>query len=138
MASLEERLSFIQSEGKKIEIELENSSKVLLDKKSITEKKRYYLAQLKNDLETLNIRIDEISGHVDTNRKLLDRLFQKKSRLVEISSRLNILIARLQEQKKFYINKINENNPAIEIMKRSLNHKEANLKHSAMHTCYSN
>jgi chromosome segregation protein len=137
MASLEERLSFIQSEDKKIEIELENSSKVLLDKKSITEKKRSYLAQLKNDIETLNLRIDEISGHVDTNRKLLDRLFQKKSRLVEISSRLNILIARLQEQKKFYINKINENNPAIESMKRSLNHKEANLKDSAMHTCYS-
>jgi len=103
MTSLEERLTFIESEGKKIEIELENSSKVLIDKKSITETK----------------------------------LFQKKSRLVEISSRLNILIARLEEQKKFYINKINENNPAIEIMKRSLNDKEANLKDSAMHTCYS-
>ena len=137
MTSLEERLTFIQSEGKKIEIELENSSKMLLDKKSITEKKQSHLAQLKNDLETLNIRIDEISGHVDRNRKLMDRLFQKKSRLVEISSRLNILIARLEEQKKFYINKINENNPTIEIMKRSLNDKEANLRDSAMHTCYS-
>ncbi|HVD07617.1 MAG TPA: hypothetical protein VNB67_04160, partial [Nitrososphaeraceae archaeon] len=137
MASLEERLSFIQSEGKKIGMELENSSKALLDKKSITEKKRFHLAQLKNDLVTLNIRIEEISGHVDRNRKLMDRLFQKKSRLVEISSRLNILIARLEEQKKFYINKINENNPAIEIMKRSLNDKAANLKDSSMHTCYS-
>ena len=137
MASLEERLTFIQSEGKKIGMELENSSKALLDKKSITEKKRSHLAQLKNDLVTLNIRIEEISGHVDRNRKLMDRLFQKKSRLVEISSRLNILIARLEEQKKFYINKINENNPAIEIMKRSLNDKVANLKDSSMHTCYS-
>ena len=137
MASLEERLTFIQSEVKKIGMEVENSSKALLDKKSITEKKRSHLTQLKNDLVTLNIRIEEISGHVDRNRKLMDRLFQKKSRLVEISSHLNILIARLEEQKKFYINKINENNPAIEIMKRSLNDKVANLKDSSIHTCYS-
>ncbi len=38
--SIEERFTFIESEGKKIEIELEKSSKILLDKKSTIEDKR--------------------------------------------------------------------------------------------------
>jgi len=134
--SIEERFTFIESEGKKIEIELEKSSKILLDKKSTIEDKRSDLLQLKNELETLNARIDEISGYVERNKKLREMLFQKKSRLVEISTRLNILIARLEEKKKFNINKLAENTSSIEIMKRSLDEKEENLKDLAMDTCY--
>jgi chromosome segregation protein len=130
--SIEDRFTFIESEGKKIEVEIEKSSKILLDKKSITEEKRSQLVHLKNKLETLNTRIDEISGYVDRIKKLRERLFQKKSRLVEISTRLNILIARLEEKKKFNVNKTTENTSSIEIMMRSLDEKEKNLKNLAM------
>ena len=81
MTSIEERFTFIESEDKKIEPELENSSKLLHDRKVSSEDKRSNLALLKNELETLNIRIDEISGHVNKNKKLRERLLQKKSRL---------------------------------------------------------
>ena len=92
---------------------------------------------LKNELETLNARIDEISAHVNRNKKLRESLLQKKSRLVEIDARLKIIIARLEERKTFNINKINENNSSIEIMSKSLREKEQNLNHLDKHTCYS-
>jgi len=137
LAYIEERFTFIESEGRKIEIEFENSSKTLYDKKSLSEDKRSHLAQLKSELEILNTRIDEISYHVNRNKKLKERLFQKKSKLVEIGTRLNILMARLEERRKFNINKINENTSSIEIMNRSLGEKETELKSLDVQTCYS-
>ena len=137
LAYIEERFTFIESEGEKIEIEFENSSKTLYDKKSLSEDKRSHLAQLKSELEILNARIDEISYHVNRNKKLRERLFQKKSKLVEIGTRLNILMARLEERRKFNINKINENTSSLEIVKRSLGEKEIELKSLNMQTCYS-
>ncbi|RPI85268.1 MAG: hypothetical protein EHM34_02150, partial [Nitrosopumilales archaeon] len=137
LAYINERFTFIESEGEKIEIEFENSSKTLDGKKSLSEDKRSHLAQLKSELEILNARIDEISYHVNRNKKLRERLFQKKSKLVEIGTRLNILMARLEERRKFNINKINENTSSIEIMNRSLGEKEGELKTLNMQTCYS-
>ncbi|MDW0145672.1 MAG: AAA family ATPase, partial [Nitrososphaeraceae archaeon] len=137
LAYIDERFTFIESEGEKIEIEFENSSKTLYDKKSLSEDKRSHLAELKSELEILNARIDEISYHVNKNKKLRERLFQKKSKLVEIGTRLNILMARLEERRKFNINKINENTSSLEIMNRSLGEKEIDLKSLDMQTCYS-
>jgi len=128
MRIIEERFTSIETEGKRIEIEFGNSSNLLDDKKSILEDKRSHLVQLKNELETLNARIDEIKGHVTRNEKLREKFFLKKSRLIEIGSRINILIARLEERKKFNNNKINENTSSIEVIKNSLNEKEKNLK----------
>ncbi|HEX5920405.1 MAG TPA: chromosome segregation SMC family protein [Nitrososphaeraceae archaeon] len=137
LAYIEERFTFIESEGEKIEIEFENSNKTLYDKKSLSEDKRSHLAQLKGELEILNSQIDEISYHVNRNKKIRERLFQKKSKLVEIGTRLNILVARLEERRKFNINKINENTSSIEIIKRSLGEKETELKNLDVQTCYS-
>ena len=137
LAYIDERFTFIESEGEKIEIEFENSSKTLYDKKSLSEDKRSHLAELKSELEILNGRIDEISYHVNKNKKLRARLFQKKSKLVEIGTRLNILIARLEERRKFNINKINENTSSLEVMNKSLGEKEIELKGLDVQTCYS-
>ncbi|MGI0031267.1 MAG: AAA family ATPase, partial [Nitrososphaeraceae archaeon] len=137
LAYIDERFTFIESEGEKIEIEFKDSSKTLHDKKSLSEDKRSHLAQLKSELEILNARIDEISYHVNRNKKLRERFFQKKSKLVGIGTRLNILIARLEERRKFNINKINENTSSIEIMNRSLGEKEIELKSLDVQTCYS-
>jgi chromosome segregation protein len=137
LAYIEERFTFIESEGEKIEIEFENSNKTLYDKKRLSEDKRSHIAQLKSELESLNARIDEVSYHVNKNKKLRDRLFKKKSKLAEIGTRLNILNARLEERRKFNINKINENTSSIEIMNRSLGEKEIELKSLNMQTCYS-
>ena len=54
LAYIDERFTFIESEGEKIEIEFENSNKTLYDKKSLSEDKRSHLAQLKSELEILN------------------------------------------------------------------------------------
>ena len=64
-------------------------------------------------------------------------MLQKKSRLVEIDGRLNIIIARLEERKASNINKINENNSSIEIMSKSLKENKEDLNSLAKHTCYS-
>jgi chromosome segregation protein len=137
LAYIEERFTFIESEGEKIEIEFENSNKTLYDKKSLSEDKRSHLAQLKSELEILNAQIDEVSYHVNRNKKLREGLFQKKSKLAEIGAHLNILNARLEERRKFNINKINENTSSIEIMNRSLGEKEIELKSLNIQTCYS-
>jgi chromosome segregation protein len=137
LAYIEERFTFIESEGEKIEIEFENSNKALYHKKSLSKDKSSHLARLKSELEILNSRIDEVSYHVNRNKKLRDRLFQKKSKLAEIGTRLNILNARLEERRKLNINKINENTSSIEIMNRSLGEKEIELKSLNMQTCYS-
>jgi chromosome segregation protein len=137
LAYIEERFTFIESEGEKIEIEFENSNKALYHKKSLSEDKSSHLARLKSELEILNSRIDEVSYHVNGNKKLRDRLFKKKSKLAEIGTRLNILNARLEERRKLNINKINENTSSIEIMNRSLGEKEIELKSLNMQTCYS-
>jgi chromosome segregation protein len=136
LAYIDERFTFIESEWGKIEIEFENSSKTLYDKKSLSENKASHLAQLKSELELLNTRIDEISYHVNRNKKLRDRFLQKKSKLVEIGTRFNILIARLDERRKFNINKTNANTSSIEIMKKALAEKEKELKNLNMETCY--
>ncbi|HEY7367779.1 MAG TPA: AAA family ATPase, partial [Nitrosopumilaceae archaeon] len=112
-------------------------NKTLYDKKRLSEDKRSHIAQLKSELESLNARIDEVSYHVNKNKKLRDRLFKKKSKLAEIGTRLNILNARLEERRKLNINKINENTSSIEIMNRSLGEKEIELKSLNMQTCYS-
>ena len=125
---IEERSSFIETEGTRVETEFDNSSKMLQDKKSTLETKRTYLVELKGELEEINTRIDKISTHVNRNEKLREKFFLKKSKLIEISSRLNILIARLEEMKKFNINKINENIRAIENFKNSMSQKEENLR----------
>ncbi|MDW0137639.1 MAG: AAA family ATPase, partial [Nitrososphaeraceae archaeon] len=90
LAYIDERFTFIESEGEKIEIVFENSYKTLYDKKSLSEVKRSHLDELKSELEILNGRIDEISYHVNKNKKLRERFFQKKSKLVGIGTRLNI------------------------------------------------
>ena len=137
MTSIEERFTFTESEDKKIEPELGNSSILLHDRKVSSEDKQSNIALLKNELETLNVRIDEISGHVNKNKKLRERLLQKKSRLVEIEARLKIMIARLEERKTFNINKMSENTLSIQTMTRSLGEKEQNQNHLAKNTCYS-
>ena len=137
MSSIEERFTFIESEDKKIEPEVESSSKLLTDRKVSREDKRSGLTLMKNELETLNIRIDEISGQVNRNKKFRDRLLQRKSRLLEIDSHIKINIAKLEERKNFNINKINDNTSSIEIMNKSLREKEQNLNHLDKHTCYS-
>ena len=137
MTSIEERFTFIESEDKKIEPELESSSKLLNEKKSNSEDKQSRLLFMKNELQTLNARIDEISVDVNKNKKLREKMLQKKSRLVEIDGRLNIIIARLEERKASNINKINENNSSIEIMNKSLKENKEDLNSLAKHTCYS-
>jgi chromosome segregation protein len=137
LAIIEERFSFIESEGKNIEVEFGNSSPALEEKKNLSEEKQSHLAQMKEELQVLNSRIDEISEHVDKNRKLKEALSNKKSKLVEIGSQLNILIARLEERKKFNINKTDENTSLIENMKRTLGEKEAELQILNSETCYS-
>jgi len=132
LSSIEERFTFIESESKKIELEIENSSKSLLDKNSIIDEKRSRLVELKNKLAALNIRIDEISAHADRNKKLREIFFKKKSRLVEINSRVNILVARMEEKKKLYVNNRDENNLAINVMRKSLSEKEENLNNTSM------
>jgi len=99
MTSIEDRFAFIESEDKKIEPEIESSSKLLNDRKVNSEENRSGLARMKNELETLNIRIDEISGHVNRNKKFREMLFQKKSRILEIESHIKVNIAKLEERK---------------------------------------
>lgn len=137
MTSIGERFAFIESEDKKIEPELESSSKLLNEKKSTSEVKQSHILFMKNELQTLNSRIDEISTDVNKNKKLRERILQKKSRLVEIDGRLNIIIARLEERKASNINKIKENNSSIEIMSKSLKENKEDLNGLAKHTCYS-
>jgi len=137
MTSIEERFTFTESEVKKIEPDLENSSKLLHDRKVSSEDKRSNLALLKNELETLNIRIDEISGYVNKNKKIRERLLQKKTRLAEIEARLKIMIARLEERKNFNINKMSENTLSIQTINKSLREKEQKLNPLAKNTCYS-
>jgi chromosome segregation protein len=137
LSSIEERFTFIESESKKIELEIENSSKLLLDKNSIIDQKRSRLVELKNKLGALNMHIDEISVHADRNKKLREIFFKKKSRLVEINSRVNILVARMEEKKKLYENNRDENNLAINVMRKSLSEKEENLNNTSMQPCYS-
>jgi chromosome segregation protein len=137
LAIIEERFSFIESEGKNIEIEFGNSSQTLEEKKNLSEEKQSHLTQMKEELQGLNSRIDEISKHADKNRKLKEALSYKKSKLVEIGSQLNILIARLEERKKFNIDKTDENTSLIENMKRSLDEKEAELQILNSEACYS-
>jgi chromosome segregation protein len=137
MTSIQERFTFIESEIKKTEPELGSSSKLLSDRKVNSEDKRSSLARMKNELETLNIRIDEISGHVNRNKKFRERMLQKKSRLLEIDSHIKIIIAKQEERKTFNLNKINDNASSIEIMNESLRLKEQNLNHLDKHTCYS-
>ena len=137
LAIIEERFSFIESEGKNIEVEVGNLSQTLVEKKNLSEEKQSNLTQMKEELQVLNSRIDEISKHADKNRKLKEALANKKSKLVEIGSRLNILIARLEERKKFNVNKTDENNLLIENMKRTLGEKEAELRSLNSDTCYS-
>ena len=137
LAIIEERFSFIESEGKNIEVEVGNLSQTLVEKKNLSEEKQSNLTQMKEELQVLNSRIDEISKHADKNRKLKEALANKKSKLVEIGSRLNILIARLEERKKFNVNKTDENNLLIENMKRTLGEKEAELQILNSDTCYS-
>ena len=137
LAIIEERFSFIESEGKNIEVEFGNLSQTLVEKKNLSEEKQSNLTEMKEELQVLNSRIDEISKHADKNRKLKEALANKKSKLVEIGSRLNILIARLEERKKFNVNKTDENNLLIENMKRTLGEKEAELQILNSDTCYS-
>ncbi|HZA70414.1 MAG TPA: AAA family ATPase [Nitrososphaeraceae archaeon] len=137
LAIIEERFAFIETECKNIEVEFGNSSQTLVEKKNLSEEKQSHLTQLKEELQVINSRIDEISEHVDKNRKLKEALSHKKSKLVEIGSRLNILIARLEERKKFNINKTDENTSLIENMKRILGEKEAELQILNSETCYS-
>ena len=137
LAIIEERFAFIESEGKNIEVEFGNSSQTLQEKKNLSEEKQSHLTRMKEELQVLNSRIDEISEHVDKNRKLKETLSHKKSKLVEIGSQLNILIARLEERKKFNINKTDENTSLIENMKRTQGEKEAELKILNSETCYS-
>ncbi|MGI8720426.1 MAG: hypothetical protein ACR2KF_07885, partial [Nitrososphaeraceae archaeon] len=68
---------------------------------------------------------------------VIERLVQKKSRLVEINTTLNILIARLEERKILNVNKINENATSIEKMNQSLKDKEQELNILTNHACYS-
>src|SRR5688500_12393815 len=137
LAIIEERFLFIESEDKNIEVEFGNSSPALEEKKKLSEEKQSHLTQMKEELQVLNSRIDEISEHVDKNRKLKEALSNKKSKLVEIGSQLNILIARLEERKKFNINKTDENTSLIENMRRTLGEKEAELQILNSETCYS-
>ncbi len=137
LAIIEERFSFIESEGKNIEVEFGNLSQTLVEKKNLSEEKQSNLTQMKDELQVLNSRIDEMSKHADKNRKLKEALSNKKSKLVEIGSQLNILIARLEERKKFNINKTDENNLLIENMKRTLGEKEAELQILNSETYYS-
>ena len=137
LSSIEERFTFIESESKKIELEIENSSKSLFDKNSIINEKRSGLVELKNKLGDLNIRIDEISVHAERNKKLREFFFKKKSRLVEINSRVNILVAKMEEKKKLYVNNMDENNLAINVMRKSLSEKEVNLNNTSTKLRYS-
>jgi chromosome segregation protein len=137
LAIIEERFSFIESEGKNIEVEFGNLSQTLVEKKNLSEEKQSNLTQMKDELQVLNSRIDEMSKHSDKNRKLKEALSRKKSKLVEIGSQLNILIARLEERKKFNINKADENNLLIENMKGTLGEKEAELQILNSETYYS-
>ena len=134
---IEERFSFIESEGKNIEVEFGNLSQTLVEKKNLSEEKQSNLTQMKDELQVLNSRIDEMSKHADKNRKLKEALSNKKSKLVEIGSQLNITIARLEERKKFNINKTDENTSLIENMKRTLGEKEAELQILNSETYYS-
>ncbi|HKQ22307.1 MAG TPA: AAA family ATPase, partial [Nitrososphaeraceae archaeon] len=134
---IEERFAFIDSESTKIEIEIEKSSQTLAGKKILNEDKLSHLAQMKGELEIHNSRINEISHQVNKNRKLKETLLQKKSKLVEIASRLNIITARLEERKKFNVNKIDENISSIDSMSRTLGEKEIQLKNLNSKRCYS-
>jgi chromosome segregation protein len=137
MASIEERFAFTESEDKKIQPEIENLTKLLNDRKANSEDKRSNLAELKKELETLNVRINEISAHVNKNRKLREGLIKKRSRLAEIEARIKITIARLEERKTLNRNSMGENNLSIEMIKKSLKEKEQNLNYLAKTTCYS-
>ena len=88
-------------------------------------------------MRSLTPELMQISNTVDKNRKLKEALSHKKSKLVEIGSTTYILIARLEERKKFNINKTDENTSLIENMKRTLGEKEAELKILNSETCYS-
>jgi chromosome segregation protein len=134
---IEDRFAFIESEGKKIESEFGGACQTLQKKKNLSQEKQSHLAQLKEELQGLNSRIDEISDSVDRNRKWKETLLHKKSKLVEIGSRLNILIARLEERKKFIFNKIEENTSSIESMNRTLGEKESQLRILKSDMCYS-
>ena len=134
---IEDRFTFIESESEKIEVEFGNSSQTLHQKKNLSQEKQSHLAQLKGELQILNSRIDEISDRVDKNRKWKEALLHKKSTLVEIGSRLNIIIARLEERKKFIINKVEENTSSVESMNRTLGEKESELKILNSDSCYS-
>lgn len=134
---IEDRFAFIESEGKKIESEFGNSTQTLQKKKILSQEKQSHLAQLKEELQGLNSRIDEISDSVDKNRKWKEMFLHKKSKLVEIGSRLNILIARLEERKKFIFNKMEENISSIESMNRTLGEKESQLRILNSDMCYS-
>ena len=134
---IEDRFAFIESEGEKIQDEFGNSFQTLQQKKNLSQEKQSHLAQLKEELQVLNSRIDEISDRVDKNRKWKESLLHKKSTLVEIGSRFNTLIARLEERKKFIINKIDENTSSIRSMNRTLGEKESELKILNSDTCYS-
>ena len=137
LAVIEERFAFMESESKKIDVDFGNSSQTLQERKNLSEAKQSHLAQMKEELQLLNTRIDEISDRVEKNRKLKDALLYKKSKLVEIGSRLNIIIARLEERKKFNINKIDENASSMESLTRSLGEKEGELKILNIETDYS-
>jgi chromosome segregation protein len=134
---IEDRFAFLESEGKKIEDEFGNSSQTLQQKENQSQEKQSHLAQLKEELQVINSRIDEISDRVDRNRKWKEVLLHKKSTLVEIGSQLNIHIARLEERKKFIVNKVEENTSSIENMNRILGEKESELKILSLDTCYS-
>ncbi|MGE5684061.1 MAG: AAA family ATPase, partial [Nitrososphaerota archaeon] len=59
LAIIEERFSFIESEGKNIEVEFGNLSQTLVEKKNLSEEKQSNLTQMKDELQVLNSRIDE-------------------------------------------------------------------------------
>ena len=137
MASIEERFAFTESEDNKIQPEIENLTKLLQARKADSEDKRSNLAELKKELETLNVRINEISVYANKNRKLREGLIKKRSRLAEIEARIKITIARLEERKTLNRNSMGENNLSIEMINKSLKEKEQNLNYLAKTTCYS-
>lgn len=134
---IEDRFTFIESEGIKIEAEFGNSSQTLQQRKNLSQEKQSQLAQLKEELQVLNLRIDEITDRAEKNRKWKEALLHKKSTLVEIGSQLNILIARLEERKKFINNKMDENTSSIENKNRTLSKNESELRILNSDTCFS-
>ena len=134
---IEDRFTFIESEGEKSEAEFGDSSHSMQQKRNLSQEKQSRLVQLKEELQVLNSRIDEISERVDKNRKWKELLLHKKSVLVEIGSRLSILIARHEERKKFINNKIEENTSSLESMNRTLDKNESELRILNSNTCYS-